>query len=455
MRYSVENQRNIAFFLLDSRRNQYSISQFFFSGEPVIIYGYDFIGREIYQEIKIKVNVLCFIDRSHDGEHYDDIGIYSLDNPQMKLITRKYDKIKLINSIISDSDRVKHDVLNKIQNVKYCSLYDIFAECKIKYNVNFQAQQSMRIIQSLNRVVSNKKPDFDNIVLVGTTYTLLLTFLYLDNWKDTIFIMEKYVASFIEKNMQRKGIRCLRENYSGEYYDLCYMLAKYSKIWGVSILGHDHMNLSRAFLSCGIIVIEDGLANYDFEYSKEYRIILDNGRIYRPFGYDEIVNRVVLTGQFNLPIEIENKIELISPLSLWKKKNIEDKKEIMEIIGFPYDDLIDNVRKGRNIVFLTEASMIADGNKLTIEQHVDLYKKILSNYPSDNIMIKPHPSDYINYEEYFPDYFVLERRFPVEMIEWCDIRVKKFIISDECSCRDIFKENFEVDVFDFHGLIRQ
>ena len=103
MRYSVEHQRNIAYDLLYFRRKEIDISEYFEKNEPVIIYGFDFIGKEIYHAIKKQVNVLFILDREHDNECYDNTAIYSLDNECINYITDKYGKIKLIISILSDT----------------------------------------------------------------------------------------------------------------------------------------------------------------------------------------------------------------------------------------------------------------------------------------------------------------------------------------------------------------
>ena len=194
MRYSVEHQRNIAYDLLYFRRKEIDISEYFEKNEPVIIYGFDFIGKEIYHAIKKQVNVLFILDREHDNECYDNTAIYSLDNECINYITDKYGKIKLIISILSDEKNILRDTKNRINNIEYTSIYTVLAECRIKKDNEFRELKNKRTLSLLENILQNRKTELKYIVLVGTAYTELLSLLYLGDVKNTLFIMERYIA---------------------------------------------------------------------------------------------------------------------------------------------------------------------------------------------------------------------------------------------------------------------
>ena len=126
--------------------------------------------------------------------------------------------------------------------------------------------------------------------------------------------------------MVQMNMYCLYEKTPVEYYDLTYVIADYARRYNIPVYGHDHMRLSRAFINNKIKVIEDGLANYDFKYSQNYNCYLDNGRQYFPFGYDEIVEKVVLTEQFDIPEQLLKKWKLYNlqsyGMNYLMKKNI-------------------------------------------------------------------------------------------------------------------------------------
>ena len=356
MRYSVEHQRNIAYDLLYFKRKEIDISEYFEKNEPVIIYGFDFMGKEIYHAIKKQVNVLFILDREHDNECYDNTPIYSLDNEHINYITDKYGKIKLIISILSDEKNILRDTKNRINNIEYTSIYMVLAECRTKKDNEFRELQNKRTLGLLEDILQDRKNELKYIVLAGTAYTELLSLLYLGDVKNTLFIMERYIASEVIETMKQMDMYCLYERTPVEYYDLTYVIADYALRYNIPVYGHDHMRLSRAFVNNKIKVIEDGLANYDFKYAQNYNCYLDNGRQYSPFGYDEMVEKVVLTGQFDIPELLLKKVEIIQPSKLWGELSYDEKILMAKIFGFPYEEISERTKNKKCInrrIFIT------------------------------------------------------------------------------------------------------
>lgn len=417
--------------------------------EPLIIYGFDFLAKEIYHELKNKCNILFFLDRAHDGEIYDNTPIYSLDNSDVPEKTMKYKEVILLVTIISDIEKILNDTTSRIKNVKYFSLYKLFTSCKLKWDTEFIETQNPETLSVLDKMLDGEKTDISCIILVGTAYTELLGMLYIDEWKNALFILERYVSQSIADNMKSKGMYCLYEKNAVEYYDISYMIADYARRMNIPVFGHDHMQLSRAFLSNNIHVLEDGLANYDGISKNQYFIILDCGRRYYSFGYDELVQEMILTNRlFEVPESIKSKIKWVNPALLWVKKSYEDKRHITDIMGFEYDIICKEVESGRDIIFLTEPN-IADGEViLNVDEQMKVYSKILSRYPQSKVMIKPHPADNIDYASYFPQHFVMTKRFPIQLLEWFDIKISKFIIMNGSSCVDFFKNRYPIDIYD-------
>lgn len=454
IRYSVEHQRNIAYGLLDLKRSEINLSSCFREQEPVIIYGFDFLGKEICREIRDRVNVLCFIDRAHDMEMYEGIPVFSINNKELIKRTDFYDEIKLLVMIVSDTEKIISDVTERLKNITNVSLYKLFFECKMK-TAAFYREQNSETMEVLHKILADAESDIANIILTGTSYTALLGMLYLEDWKDSLFIMERFVPEAVVRKMQEMGIRCLYERQSVQYYDLCYVIAEYARQRHIPVWGHDHMNLSRAFLSNGIRVLEDGLGNYKYSYAARHMIVLDEGRRYMPMGYDDLVSKVVLTGQFPLPEEIADKIEVVSPSLLWGNRGAADKKEIAGIMGFPYQEIEREIATGKNIIFITEPHVSGGEMQMEEEQQINTYRQILSGYPQSQIMIKPHPCDYINYAERMPEYCVLEGQFPIQMIAWFGIKIEKYIVMNHSSCLNLLKETSRVDVYDDGRLVEK
>lgn len=454
IRYSVEHQRNIAYELLDLRRRGMDFSSCFKEQEPVIIYGFDFLGKEICQEIKNRVNVLCFIDRAYDKEVYEGIPVFSLNNEELIKQTDCYDEIKLLVMIISDTEKIISDVTECLKNITYVSLYTLFFECKMK-TAAFISEQNSETLEILHKILDDTESDIANIILTGTSYTTLLGMLYLKDWKNSLFIMERFVPEVVVRNMQERGIWCLYERQPVQYYDLCYVISEYARKRHIPVWGHDHMKLSRAFLTNGIRVLEDGLGNYKYSYAKRHMIVLDEGRCYMPMGYDDLVSKVVLTGQFPLPEEIVDKIEVVSPSLLWGNRGAAEKKEIAGIMGFPYEEIEQEIEAGKTIIFMTEPHVSGGEMWMEEEQQIKMYRHILSNYQKSQIMIKPHPGDHINYAEKMPEYYVLKGQFPIQMIAWFGIKIEKYIVMNHSSCLNLLKETSRVDVYDDGCLVEK
>lgn len=455
MRYSVEHQRNIAYDLLEVKRNGYGIESYFEKSEPVIIYGFDFLAKEIYHEICEKVEILFFLDRGHDGEKYESTSIYSLDNDRILEIARGYKSITFLVSIVSDTEKIVKDTVSRIKNTHFVSLYTIFSTCKIKYNKAFVGKQNNETLSALRGAIARKKPKFKKIILVGTVYTLLLSMLYIEDWKNCLFVMERYISPSIIEKMKKMGLMLLYEEFPVEYYDLSYMLSDVAKEWSIPVWGHDHMNLSRAFVKNNINVLEDGLGNYGFQYNAQYNITLDEGRKYYPLGFDELVNTVILTGQFEIPAELLPKTRIVSLPSLWRKRNEIEKKEISDIMGVPYEDIVVQNNNGKRIVFLTEPNVSSGEMIMSVTEQIKLYRSILSHYLTDKVIIKPHPADTIDYSVHFSDCYILDKNFPVQFLDWFDIRIERFIIMKESSCLNLFKDKYTVDIYDGDILLEE
>lgn len=454
IRYSVEHQRNIAYGLLDLKRSGVNLSSCFKEKEPVIIYGFDFLGKEICQEIRDRVNVLCFIDRAYDKEVYEGIPVFSIDNEELIKRTGFYEEIKLLVMIVSDTEKIINDVTERLKNIIYVSLYNLFFECKLKTEA-FIREQNSETLEVLHKILNNTESNIANIVLTGTSYTALLGMLYLEDWENSLFIMERFVPETVVQKMQEMGLRCLYERQSVQYYDLCYVISEYARKHHIPVWGHDHMKLSRAFLTNGIRVLEDGLGNYKYSYAERHMIVLDDGRRYMPMGYDDLAQKVVLTGQFPLPEEIADKIEVVSPFRLWGEKGAAEKKKIAGIMGFPYEEIEREIAAGKTIIFMTEPHVSGGEMRQEEEQQIKMYRQILSGYPQSQIMIKPHPGDHINYAEKLPEYYILDGHFPVQMIAWFGIEIEKYIVMNESSCLNLLKETSRVDVYDDGCLVEK
>lgn len=446
MKHRSEHQRNIAFDLLRMNAAGISMGDYFEENEPVAIYGLDFLSKEIFNQIKNKVNVVCFIDRSHDNEVYQGIPVYSLDNSELQCVMKCHKAIRVVVMIMHDWTAIQKDILSHCENAIPISIYHISSWLKLyKTGASFNKPDLIKDI--LEKVLNGEDALIDKIVLVGTGYTQLLSMLLLPQWENTLYIAERFFPKAIAEKLTEYNIPCIYEEDAGEFYDFTYLIAEYARKRKIPVYGHDHMLLSQAFLENGIHVIEDGDVNYNGDRAKKYVRILDDNRVYYPFGYSGLAETVILTGLMEIPEELSGKTTVVNPADLWQLKTEDEKQILNQIFSFPIEEIENLVSEGKNILLLTEPYTKMKGqHSISVEKQIELMNKILSLYDSEKVVIKPHPSDEVNYEKYFPECSIVGKSFPVQMIKWTGIKFDKIVMPGKHTCMYALKDAYEIVV---------
>lgn len=446
MKHRSEHQRNIAFDLLRMRDAGISMADYFEENEPIAIYGLDFLAKEIFNDIRDKVNVVCFIDRSHDKEVYQGIPVYSLNNSELQDVMGKYACIKVVVMIMHDWAVIQKDILNYCKSAIPVSFYHISSWIKF-HRMDVFANKQIMAKDILEKILRDEETDIDKIVLVGTGYTQLLAMLMLPHWENTLYIAERFFSKTVVDKLTKYNIPCIYEEDAGEFYDFTYLIAEYARERKIPVYGHDHMLLSQAFLENSIHVIEDGDVNYIPQRAKNFVRILDDNRIYYSFGYSEQIEEVLLTGLMEIPQEIMHKAVRINPAELWKSKTDEEQLILSEIFSFPYAEIENLVGEEKNILLLTEPYTKMKGrHSISIEKQISLMKEVLSLYDSKKVIIKPHPSDDVDYEKYFPECSIIGKNFPIQMIKWAGIELDKIVMTGKHTCMYALRDIYQIDI---------
>ncbi len=446
MRYDVEHQRNIAFDLLRLKRHGISVREYFEKDESIIIYGLGFLGKELYWELKEWVRIVCFMDRAHDQEFFDQVPVYSMDNTVVSDITRDHQKLTVVITVSQAWEDIAQTLSEKFPgSFVPVPFYAITADLKLKKTGFFSNKQPLAL-EIVRDILYNRPANIERIVLVGTSYTWLLSLLMLEGWERTLYLAERFFSAENVKKMTEHNIPCFYEEEAGEFYDITYLIAAYAKRWNIPVYGHDHLFLSRAFLKNSITVIEDGDANYNFKNAVIYKSILDSSEPYYPFGFHDYVDKIFLTGFKKIPEEISHKAEIIEPAALWNMEDGRERQIISDLFSFPYEELKNLVEHGKTILFLTEPYANMRGEDIiSIRQMIEMYQEILANYDKSQIIIKPHPSDCVDYKIWMPGYCVIDRQFPVQMISWTEIPLEKIILMHRSTCIQAFSGKYEIE----------
>lgn len=223
------------------------------------------------------------------------------------------------------------------------------------------------------------------------------------------------------------------------------------------IYGLDHVFLgNEVFYKEELYLIEDGLINYSFYNSfltkslkvKMKKMLLFfvkkifNLKIKVPYGVDDLVKKIYLTGLATVPKKIANKVEIINLKNLWEKKTEEEKNAILKIFDFDKNIL---KKIGFNAIILFTQPLSED-KILTEEEKIEVYSNILENYNNKSIIIKPHPREKTDYSKYFPSYYVMKEKYPVEILGLVGINIKKAVTIFSTAAFGLGK-NIEIDFY--------
>lgn len=260
------------------------------------------------------------------------------------------------------------------------------------------------------------------IVYIGGMRSMIVYLFYnIKYLKNTIFLFENDYKlnlknKYILDNSGNKDIKRYR-NY--KYLNQITSRDEEKEFWI-----QDHLNYSPYFLVKfkNINLLEDGLDNYNSKLiKKKIRYNLKNkllGGTFKldrsTYGISKSISKIYLTGMREIPEEIREKVELINLKKLWEKMSEEEKKEILKVFNIRKEEM--EIFKKRRIILITQT--ISEDTQITEEEKIDIYRKILSKYNENEILIKPHPREVTDYKKYFKNIEILRREIPMEMISF-------------------------------------
>ncbi|WP_373076757.1 glycosyltransferase family 52 [Fusobacterium mortiferum] len=301
----------------------------------------------------------------------------------------------------------------------------------------------------------------------------LLQYLLLTKKEERFFIFtKKFLSSKIKNQIEKEyptKVLYLLENeernifkkylkkiYIDFYYSF-YFTKKFSFLVNSELLG-DLINIIYFQKICKISILEDGLGthkvleiglNKEKEYLKKYIKIVYNLLVFQNKEIDNYfsnkINNIYLS---LLPQIIYKKIDIhkIKILNLnkyWKENKTKSEKEEILKIFYINDNLIKKIHKKKIILYtqpLSEDEIISEQEK------IELYSKIILQYPKEKLILKRHPREITNYKNIFKDIFIIEENFPSEILELLEIRFEKVVTVFSTAVLNIKSEGI-----DFYG----
>ncbi len=218
--------------------------------------------------------------------------------------------------------------------------------------------------------------------------------------------------------------------------------------------GQDHLSNADFLLDTkkDFILFEDGDKNYtgikkiknlrgkkSFYTFIKYRIL---NKTFFPYGMDERIKKIYLTGIKETPKDIEKKVELISLKNEWKKKSNIEKINFLSYFGLDKRKM--ELYSKKKVLILTQC--LSEDKVIPEEEKIKLYKNILLKYNEDEVLIKTHPRETTNYRILFPRVMVIEEIFPSYILTLLDI---KFDVVETLFSNAILE--FSSDHIIYHG----
>lgn len=294
-----------------------------------------------------------------------------------------------------------------------------------------------------------------NLAVLSTEYALLVYVFSNTKWKDTHYVFCGRISKETIESMKKVGAQNI---LSGEHWEelitelrkerkstLRYQWLRLEKelmrvVMQVKVVFFCFLHhkdictfaqtdnpISRCCHAYFFNLVEDGILNYE-------------NHDFMKFASNKFVKHVYLTGRLPTPIEFKDKIIFVDMKKRWKEFSAQKKQEIVDLFHFDYDKLLHLVTNGRDKILLTQ-NFYRYG-RCTVEEQVQIYREILSNYDMKEIIIKPHPEDEIDYKKYFPKCYLLKDKFPFELCFFTNLPLKKLISVNSTSTYGLWDEKY-------------
>lgn len=319
---------------------------------------------------------------------------------------------------------------------------DVLSKVHQLYEQRKWEEYNFPLIKTKKKLIN----DFSNICVVGSSYGLLLYLLYVGDIKRTIFVFQgHYPLKSIADEMRKLGCVCFfisyNENYENERIAWSEMVKQIASC-DFRFYIQDTMPAFEWFKDKPVYLIEDGRISY----ISRLESLKTNG--FNIYIYQPNVKEIIYSGLEPVPDGINCKTTIISIYDYWNRKTDNEKKQILAIMGFDFENVMGLVLSGRDtVVFTRNYSTIG---KCSLQNHINMYKELISHYDSKKVIIKPHPNDNVNYETIFPQCCVLSRAIPAELMLLCGVPIV-YVASVDASSNVFGSLNkcFHVDLYEY------
>ena len=267
------------------------------------------------------------------------------------------------------------------------------------------------------------------VCLANTPYILLVYLLYIgiDRFKNTFFFCSEELPKELRDKLNCHTFYKHRTDIIQLIYRFWIKISArvhWPFLRGANIYGGDHYFFSSAIVGGNeMTLIEDGISNYSIvhyriRYKKLKRFLFGELAAANNFGISSSVKKIILTGISNIPIEIQNKTQVIDLRYIWNGLTLKDKNYVLDLFDMSFKKL--HILKMYNSIFFTQP--LYEDSILSLEEELRLYHKLLAECDTSKLVIKTHPRDKKDYSKIFPKAFIFKSIIPMELVSFCGIK---------------------------------
>lgn len=258
------------------------------------------------------------------------------------------------------------------------------------------------------------------IVYLPNLYSILQFLLLNDNKMEDVLFINHFGFG------EQKGLDTWHIKNNKIYRILnpicIYWLCIWNRNASIFLCGDNLYTNLFLYLFNNVDYLEDGTASYirinehNHQQVCPQKTILRNillGPIYPWFGLAENVHKVYLTGIFPVPSIVKNKVQLINIKNLWNKKTTLQQKEILYIFDLNTFNF-ETFNKYDTLLITQPFSEMSHG-RISEKEKIDIYRRLISEYQEERVLIKTHPGERTDYEKYFTKAGILNVSCPLEL----------------------------------------
>lgn len=167
---------------------------------------------------------------------------------------------------------------------------------------------------------------------------------------------------------------------------------------------------------------------YENHPSKSERLLFRfRKKVYGPvyfnrWGRNHLCTDIILSTDDELDYFKSKTVHRIKIEGIWDTFSSQKQDLILKTFGMTHDDI--ELLTSKKIIILTQPLY---PDYISKEEHGDIWKRIISKYPIEDVLVKPHPRDFYPYENDIEGLSVFRKKIPSQFFEVLNLEFNKAV----------------------------